>query len=218
MVIAFIQAVRRGTAMATIVLGLLGLGLVLFAPSEGSAQAAPSAEIKQLKLTGAEENPAVTVNTVGYFSGTLRDGSLEFDLSGDGAGLTMAHLHQGAKGVNGPVVGFLFGPFDGVPAFHVLGTITKANLVGPLAGNWDAFAAALAKGEIYANIHSKDNPGGVARAQIPPTTLTPGAPRTGTGAAGSDWASPQVLGAVLVVFATSTLVLMAARRRRAPAA
>jgi hypothetical protein len=201
---------------AIIAAGLLGLVLLTMAPRLTHAQAAPSAEIKQLKLTGAEENPAVTVNAIGYFSGTLRDGSLDFDLSADGAPFTASHIHVGAKGVNGPVVAFLFGPADpAVGAFHPTGTITKANLVGPLAGNWDGFVAAMAKGETYVNAHSTVNPGGAIRAQIPPTALPPTAPKTGTGAAaGSDPVAVQFAGGALVVAAAGTLLLVVTRRRR----
>ncbi len=77
-------------------------------------------------------------------------GQANFKLSNDGTELeykliasnienvVAAHIHVGAEGVNGPVVAFLYGPAapgggrtNGVLA---TGTITAANLVGPLAG------------------------------------------------------------------------------------
>jgi hypothetical protein len=193
----------------------LGLGLVLSSAPTTSAQAAPSAVIKQVTLTGAEEVPPVTLNAVGYFSGTLTDGKLDFDLSAVAPELTAAHLHIGAKGSNGPAVVFLFGPADpGVGAIHPTGTITQANLVGPAAGNWKTFTDALAKGEVYVNAHTKANPGGAIRAQLPATTIAPKPPATGSSAASTSPVDfSQGLGFVLLTAAAGTLVLVAARRR-----
>ncbi|MDZ7729010.1 MAG: CHRD domain-containing protein [Dehalococcoidia bacterium] len=44
----------------------------------------------------------------------------------------------------------------------------EADLVGPFEGDWDAFAAALATGNTYVNVHSEANPAGELRAQILP--------------------------------------------------
>lgn len=207
----------RGRGVLAAVLGLasLGFGLVLSTAPTTSAQAAPSAVIKQVTLTGAEENPPTTANAIGYFSATLTDGKLEFDLSAVGPELTAAHIHLGAKGVNGPAVLFLFGPVDpGVGAFHPTGTATQANLVGPLAGNWKGFADALAKGELYVNAHSKANPGGVVRAQLPATTLSPKPPATGTSVASNDALGlSQGAGVALLVAAAGVLALSVAKRR-----
>lgn len=205
----------RGTLAAVLGMAALGFGLVLSSAPTTSAQAAPSAAIKQVTLTPGEENPPTTANAIGYFSATLTDGKLEFDLSAVGPELTMSHIHLGAKGVNGPAIAFLFGPLDpGVGAVHPTGTIAQANLVGPLAGNWKGFTDALAKGDLYVNVHSKANPGGVIRAQLPATTLTPKAPATGSSVASNGQVSfGQGLGAVLLIAATGTLVFAVAKRR-----
>ncbi|MBA4179832.1 MAG: hypothetical protein C0506_04515 [Anaerolinea sp.] len=205
----------RGALAAILATAGLGLALVLASAPPTSAQTAPSANIKQITLTGGEENPPTTANAIGYFSGTLTDGKLEFDLSAVGPELTAAHIHAAAKGANGAVVAFLFGPADpAVGALHPTGTITQANLVGPLAGNWKGFADAMAKGELYVNVHSKANPGGVIRAQIPATTLTPAAPKTGN-SAGSNGpiGATQGAGVLLLVVAAGALVVVMAKRR-----
>jgi hypothetical protein len=88
----------------------------------------------------------------------------------------MAHIHMAAAGVNGPIVVWLFpsttptpgplgiGRFDGRLA---KGTITAANLVGPLAGHPLAeLIDAIRSGNAYVNVHTND---GVA-----PVTNTPG--------------------------------------------
>ena len=130
----------RGALVAILAVVALGLAMVLTSAPPTSAQTTPSATIKQITLSGSENVPARTANAIGYFSGTLSDGKLDFDLSAVGPELTVSHIHLAAKGTNGPTVAFLFGPVDpGVGALHPTGTITQANLVGPLAGNWKGF-------------------------------------------------------------------------------
>ena len=125
---------------------------------------------------------------------SLGQGQVFFQLSPDGTELryrlivaninnvVAAHIHVGAAGVNGMVVAFLFGPaapgggrFDGVLAE---GTITAANLVGPLTGQpLSALLDAMAAGNTYVNVHTNDGiapgspgpgdlPGGEIRGQI----------------------------------------------------
>jgi hypothetical protein len=125
---------------------------------------------------------------------TLANGQAFFQLSKDGTELryilivaninnvVASHIHIGQSDVNGPVVAFLYGPapagggrFDGVLAE---GTITAANLIGPLAGQpLSALLAAMEDGNAYVNVHTNDGvaptntgpgdfPGGEVRGQI----------------------------------------------------
>lgn len=207
---------RRGAFAAIVAAALAGAALVLASATVTSAQTAPSVTIKPITLSGAEENPPVTANATGSFNAVLMDGKLEFDLSAVGEGLTQAHIHQGAKGTNGPVVAFLFGPSDpAVGAIHPTGTLTVANLVGPLKDNWKGFTDALAKGELYVNVHSTANPGGVVRAQIPATTLAPLPPNTGDSAADtSNTANFELAAGVLLLVAAGGSTVMVLSRRR----
>lgn len=84
--------------------------------------------------------------------------------------ITVAHLHVGRAGENGPVVLDLT-PFI-VPNGNG-GTIQSrflaAALTGPFANEADAFGALLAEaatGGIYLNVHTAQNPGGEVRAQL----------------------------------------------------
>jgi hypothetical protein len=93
-----------------------------------------------------------------------------------------SHIHVGAVGVNGPVVAFLFGnvPPGGGRTDGVLatGTITAADLVGPLAGQpLSALIDQIEAGNTYVNVHTNDGiapintgpgdfPGGEIRGQI----------------------------------------------------
>lgn len=110
-------------------------------------------------------------------------GQAVFHLSKDGTSLdyklivanldnpVAAHIHVAPPGVNGPVVAFLFGPAaagtgtaNGVIA---TGTITAANLTGPLAGQpFSALLDALNSGNAYVNVHTNDG--------VPPTGTGPG--------------------------------------------
>jgi len=206
---------RGRTALVTILaIAALGLAMVLATAPLSRAQSS-GVEIKQFALTPGEEVPPVTANAAGYFSGTLGVDSLTFDLSAVTDDITMAHIHAGAKGANGPVVAFLFGPSDpAVDAIHPVGTIRVANLVGPHAGNWKAFTDAMAKGELYVNVHSTANPAGVVRGQIPATKApAPLPPATGsTLETANDSGGTQTAGILLIAAATGLFVLVVGRR------
>ncbi len=86
----------------------------------------------------------------------------------------MAHIHVGARGVNGPVVAWLYpdapppqlieGRFSGVLAE---GVITAESLVGQLEGeDLDALIELLSTGETYVNVHTVQYPAGEIRGQI----------------------------------------------------
>ncbi len=117
---------------------------------------------------------------------TNATGQARFQLSRDGTGLqfrlivaniqnvTMAHIHLGAPGVNGPVVVWLYP--EGPPAallpgstsgILATGVITHENLVGPLAGqSLEDLVDLLRTGETYVNVHTQQYPAGEIRGQI----------------------------------------------------
>ena len=136
-------------------------------------------------LSGAQEVPERE---------TKARGQAVFKLSADGTELhyrlivanienvVAAHIHLAPAGVNGPVVAFLYGnvpPGGGrVNGVVATGTITAADLVGPLAGqSLDALLQAIEAGDTYVNVHTNDGegdtntgpgdfPGGEIRGQI----------------------------------------------------
>jgi len=121
---------------------------------------------------GQEVPPAVTGG----------QGQAIFKLSPDGlslsyklivaniADVTQSHIHLAPAGVNGPVVAFLFGFVPGgvtVNGILAEGTITAANLVGPLAGQpLSALLEEMNNGGAYVNVHTLSYPGGEIRGQI----------------------------------------------------
>jgi hypothetical protein len=125
-------------------------------------------------LRGSEEVPPVMTNATGQNMLQLsKDGmSLSYKLSVDNIeNIGGAHLHLGARGENGPVVASLLpmgtklsGPQKGMIAE---GTITKANLVGPLAGmNLSDLVKEMRAGMIYTNVHTTQHPAGEIRGQV----------------------------------------------------
>jgi hypothetical protein len=128
------------------------------------------------------------VMPTGVVNDSRARGNAVFQLSQDGTELTyqlivanienvfQAHIHQGPAGTNGPIVVWLYpstsppagptggGRIDGVIA---TGTITAANMIGPLTGQpFSALIAEIKSGNTYVNVHTND---GVA-----PTNTGPG--------------------------------------------
>lgn len=152
-------------------LGCLCMALVVMA---GSASAAPPAARNFVApLSGGQEVPPVDTKATGLVKFQLtKDGSeLDYKLIVANIELiTQAHIHSGARGTNGAVVVFLFGfDSDGMTVNGILmeGTITDADLVGPLAGGTLAdLLAEMRTGHTYVNVHTVANSSGEIRGQI----------------------------------------------------
>ena len=104
----------------------------------------PGSGAIRVNLTGAEEVPPLTVPGSGTGSVTTKD------VQG-----TMAHIHRGAKGQNGPIIVPLDknGDTYSVPAGRKL---TKEQMED------------LKKGNLYVNVHTATNKGGEVRGQLQP--------------------------------------------------
>jgi hypothetical protein len=116
----------------------------------------PGSGAMKVSLTGAEEVPPAKSDGKG--TGSFRvaeDGTISGSVTTDGVKGTMAHIHQGAKGQNGPVI-------------------------VPLTKNGDTYSVpegrkltpdqlkALKAGNLYVNVHSDRYKGGEVRAQLNP--------------------------------------------------
>jgi hypothetical protein len=116
----------------------------------------PGSNAIKVNLTGTEEVPPLNVGGSG--SGTFRvadDGTITGSVTTKDVAGTMAHIHRGAKGTNGPVIVPLdkSGDTYSVPAGRKL---TEAQLKDLKAGN------------LYVNVHTAKNKGGEVRGQINP--------------------------------------------------
>jgi hypothetical protein len=116
----------------------------------------PGSGAVSVKLTGAEEVPPV--QAAGSGEGTIRvnsDGAVEGSVKTTGVEGTMAHIHQGAKGQNGPVI---------IPLTKSGDTYT----VPAGAKLNDAQIKAFKEGSLYVNVHTAKNKGGEVRGQLTP--------------------------------------------------
>jgi hypothetical protein len=168
--------VRRTPRLIGIVTAVLAL-VALVSVSSGSLVTLSHAQGEQkftAKMTGKEEVPPHDIKATG---------NAEFTLSADGKTMsykvdvmnidkvTMAHIHQGKVGENGPPVVWLFnsssnptGPMNGMLS---QGKITSNDLVGPLKGKQMSDLVKLINdGQAYANVHTEPNPKGEIRGQI----------------------------------------------------
>jgi hypothetical protein len=116
----------------------------------------PGSSAVGVKLSGAEEVPPA--QTAGSGSGSIRileDGSVSGSVSTTGVAGTMAHIHQGARGTNGPVI---------VPLTKSGDTYTVPAGAKLNSAQMQAFKA----GNLYVNVHSDKYKGGEVRGQLQP--------------------------------------------------
>jgi hypothetical protein len=140
---------------ASMAKGLAALAVVALAGCSHMPSWMPGSGNK-VSLTGAEEVPPVSTNAKG--SGTIKvasDGTISGSVTTEGVEGTMAHIHRGAKGQNGPVIIPLTknGNTYSVPEGKKL---TEAQMQD------------LKNGNLYVNVHSNAHKGGEIRAQIQP--------------------------------------------------
>ena len=116
----------------------------------------PGSGAMKVSLTGNDEVPPA--KTDGKGSGSFRvaeDGTITGSVTTEGVKGTMAHIHQGAKGQNGPVI---------VPLTKNGDTYSVPDGKKLTAAQIDALKA----GNLYVNVHSDRYKGGEVRAQLQP--------------------------------------------------
>jgi hypothetical protein len=159
----------KRSAILTVVLAAMLVASAVSAAAQPRTYVAP--------MSSAQEVPA---------NDSLARGQAVFRLSADGTtidyrlivaniqNVTMAHIHVAPAGANGPVVVWLYPdapPPQPIPGrssgILATGTITAANLVGPLAGaDLEDLLALMDAGETYVNVHTEQFPPGEIRGQI----------------------------------------------------
>lgn len=140
-------------------------------------------------LAGENEVPPRVTDASGLATFQLNDDGTEVSFQlfvEDITNVVGAHIHVGERGVNGPIVVFLFGtaPPAGGPSSGLLsqGTFTEEDFIGPLAGApLSDLLARMANGTAYVNVHTDDgvaptdtgpgdHPGGEIRNQVSEAT------------------------------------------------
>src|SRR5215469_269930 len=138
------STLRRAVAVATAILLAAGVGLA-------------SAATVHVKLTGKHEVPAVKTMAVG--SGVIEvaaDGSVKGKVTTHGIKGTMAHIHEGAPGQEGPPIIAL------APGPNGTWLVPAGSKLSPK--QYKEFLA----GALYVNVHSTAHPGGEIRGQLNP--------------------------------------------------
>jgi hypothetical protein len=106
-------------------------------------------------LTGAQEVPATSTGATGKSTvHVMADKSVSGIVIIDGMTPTAAHIHQGAKGANGPVI---------IPLVR---TSDDTFTVPENAHLTDAQYDSYNNGDLYVNVHSAAYPGGEIRLQL----------------------------------------------------
>ena len=109
-----------------------------------------------VSLSGSEEVPPVSAAGSGRGSFTVgEDGAVSGSVTTSGVQGTMAHIHRGAKGQNGPVV---------VPLTKSGDTYAAPAGAKLSAADLQAFR----EGRLYVNVHTDRNKGGEVRGQLTP--------------------------------------------------
>jgi hypothetical protein len=163
--------------IAVLTLALIAIVGVVFADDGRRALRNLSA-----RLSGYQEVPTLsTTGNARLFARISRDETeIDWKLSYEDmeSAVQQAHIHLGARAVNGPVIVFFCTNLGNGPAGTQLcpaaieGTITSVDVgaggaaVGLEAGNLAELIAAIRAGATYANVHTTGRPGGETRGQI----------------------------------------------------
>jgi hypothetical protein len=159
-------------------MGIMKIGLAaLVATLLGSSAAGAAEQVYTAKLDGASEVPKVESKAAAEVTFTVTpDGKqIQYTLMvRDLYDVTMAHIHLGVAGKNGPVVVRLY-PASGTSKLIkgqdngplAKGEITAASLQGPEKGKpLSALVKAIQDGDAYVNIHTAEHKMGEIRGQI----------------------------------------------------
>ena len=130
---------------------------VLFTLGFGLMSSIALAQSMKVTLSGAQEVPPVMTSASGVGSIMVApDGSVSGTITTTGVEGTIAHIHEGAMGQNGPVI---------VPFTKTSDNVWSAPAGAKLT---DAQLQSLKSGNLYLNVHSAMNKPGEIRAQLKP--------------------------------------------------
>jgi CHRD domain-containing protein len=170
--------------------------IAVVGPSSSSSSSS-SGDQFSARLTGDNEVPPVNTDATGRIRLIVNSAQdavgYQISLSNLNGIVTGAHIHRGSAGTNGPIVANLnvHGAFASASAgggggggsattsTSTGGTVTSADLKGPLAGKQISDLIKLIEdGKAYVNVHTDQNPDGEIRGQLAPSS----SPSTSTGA------------------------------------
>lgn len=137
-------------------------------------------------LSGANEVPPNSSTATGSgsftFDTTAQNIAFSVTYSGLSSNAAAAHIHFGPPGVSGPII-LPFSPNPTGTSGSISGLLTAANLINQattgIATFTDVYNSAVA-GNLYANLHTTNFPGGEIRGQLTPATTVPEPTTTAT--------------------------------------
>jgi hypothetical protein len=169
--------------------------------TSSSSSSSLSGDQFSARLTGDNEVPPVNTDATGRIRLIVNSGQdavdYQISLSNLNGIVTGAHIHSGGSGTNGPIVANLnvHGAFASASAgggggggsattsTSTGGTVTSADLKGPLAGKQiSGLIKLIEDGKAYVNVHTDQNPDGEIRGQLAPSTNEEIDTSTSTGA------------------------------------
>jgi hypothetical protein len=165
--------------------GLATPAAVTATATAGQSSSSSSGKEFSARLIGDKEVPPVDTDATGRIRLTAnsQQDALDYQLSVSNLNgvATGAHIHRGSAGTNGPIVANLNirGTFAGASASASAGggsamtststggTITSADLKGPLAGKQVSDLIKLMEdGKAYVNVHTRQHTNGEIRGQL----------------------------------------------------
>ena len=123
------------------------------------------------KLSGDQQVPSIQTSASGIAWFKPMQDNIWFKVNVTNIqGVTMAHIHSGKQGENGPPIVPIYK--SETPSGQMSGILAKGNITadtfqGPMAGKQiPDLITAMQNGETYVNIHTQQNPDGEIRGQI----------------------------------------------------
>jgi hypothetical protein len=152
---------------------------------ENLSSLAPAKRNFVATLVGTNEVPPVTTTAAGRMTLVQEDSvnilyTLETTAATDS--VTMAHIHAGAAGANGPIIVWFFpteasrtagtggGTAARVNGILRVGRITRAGTSFVAPFTWDSLVTRMNAGTAYVNVHTRRFGGGEIRGQVAPVT------------------------------------------------
>jgi CHRD domain len=169
------KIILKVSAIVAILASVIVASVFGYAALGGTGQFAYAQKQRQsfhAKLTGKDEVPPKDTKAIGSAEFTVTGAdSVMYEVSvTDMQKITVAHIHKGKPGENGPVVATLFktdSPSATTNGILSQGTITSAKLEGPLAGKHLSDLINMINNiDAYVNVHTQANPKGEIRRQM----------------------------------------------------
>lgn len=133
-----------------LIVGALSISSAAYAASPGGA-------VIKVKLSGSEEVPPATTSASGIgVIAVAADKTITASVTTSGVVVTVAHIHEGPPGKNGPIIIPLVQSSESIWSAPPGVKLTDAQYESYMAGN------------LYFNMHSATYRGGEVRGQIKP--------------------------------------------------